>query len=387
MPNILEANALMLEPISSSEYCEIRQTSWAGRGMFAKTSIPASTTVLQSPGPIAYVILQPFRHEVCDWCFAYDNGKRWTISYDIQVKNSRRGVAWFCSDDCYEHWYGNLGELGIEAWIALDQTLASSRPARIKENAKPRPPLTARINNTIPVPRDIEAIWSACDTLASFITTARLAEQPTKAQRRLLREAHQSALSFIDEDDAFLLLAGVLSLERAGLFDEALSKPIPLTWQALLELQPSISEYLKNDSPITRHVAAVHLLLCILPLSLLPYCSAINALRLYTRDSCNSFGIRSQTHGSESEFLGYGVWPSASYFNHSCDPNLVKTSPGRAWIFETSREILPDEELRISYLGDLAPHEMDVEERRKQLKQTWGFDCDCPLCLAQLQVK
>ncbi|EJU03945.1 hypothetical protein DACRYDRAFT_30942, partial [Dacryopinax primogenitus] len=109
-----------------------------------------------------------------------------------------------------------------------------------------------------------------------------------------------------------------------------------------------------------------------------------NALRFYTRDACNSFGIRSQTHGSESEFLGYGVWPSASYFNHSCQPNIRKDTPGRAWVFQTNRDIGSDEELRISYLGDTAPEEMGVDDRRKQLRQTWGFDCDCLLCLAQL---
>ncbi|KZT51901.1 SET domain-containing protein [Calocera cornea HHB12733] len=387
MPSLLEANALMLDPITSAEFCEIRQTPWAGRGMFAKKTIPASTVVLQSPEPIAYVILQPYRHEACDWCFAYDNGTRWPISYDVEDKKGKRGVAWFSSDECCDMWQERMGALGIEAWIALDQAMTTYRRARSKEKTTQPflPPTT--INKSLPIESEVEAIWSACADTANVILAARLVDEPSKAQRRLLREAQKLALSFIDEDDAFLLLSGVLSLERAGPFDQTLSEPAPPTWQALLELQPSVSLYLKNDSPIVRHVAAIHLLLCILPLPLLPYCTALNALRLFTRDACNSFGIRSQTHGSESEFLGYGVWPSASYFNHSCAPNLVKLSPGREWVFETSREILPDEELRISYLGDLAPHEMDVEERRKQLKLTWGFDCDCPLCLAQLQIK
>ena len=42
------------------------------------------------------------------------------------------------------------------------------------------------------------------------------------------------------------------------------------------------------------------------------------------RDIGNSFGIWSTADSNEDpEMLGYGIWPIASFFNHSCLPNAT----------------------------------------------------------------
>ena len=65
----------------------------------------------------------------------------------------------------------------------------------------------------------------------------------------------------------------------------------------------------------------------------------------------NAFGIWSEvTDPSEDkEFLGFGVYPSASFFNHSCSPNIVKTRNNSEMVFTTSKDIEIGEELCISY--------------------------------------
>ena len=95
---------------------------------------------------------------------------------------------------------------------------------------------------------------------------------------------------------------------------------------------------------------------------------------------------RTETGGQEgedeepgSEILGFGLWPSASYWNHSCSPNVRKQRHGRAWRFWADRQVETNEELCISYLGG-DEKQMSVGQRRERLKSWWGFDCACRKC-------
>ena len=74
----------------------------------------------------------------------------------------------------------------------------------------------------------------------------------------------------------------------------------------------------------------------------------------------NAFGIWSEvTDPSEDkEFLGFGVYPSASFFNHSCSPNIVKTRNNSEMVFTTSKDIEIGEELCISYGNTDEPVEL-----------------------------
>ncbi|KAL1652085.1 hypothetical protein SLS58_000209 [Diplodia intermedia] len=93
---------------------------------------------------------------------------------------------------------------------------------------------------------------------------------------------------------------------------------------------------------------------------------------LATRDSMNSFGIRS-LDDEGAEFFGYGVWTSASYFNHSCSPNVEKKRVGRAWHFTACRDVRKGEELCITYLSG-EERALNTDARRKLLANSWGFN-------------
>ncbi|RMD42439.1 hypothetical protein DV735_g2637, partial [Chaetothyriales sp. CBS 134920] len=113
--------------------------------------------------------------------------------------------------------------------------------------------------------------------------------------------------------------------------------------------------------------------------------SAERSQELVSRAAHNAFSIRPTNDGDQSgEFLGYGVWPEASFFNHSCRPTVRKARQGRCWAFwvDGEREIGPGQELTITYLGG-DERELTVEERRKRLQDEWSFRCCCPRCVEE----
>ena len=67
------------------------------------------------------------------------------------------------------------------------------------------------------------------------------------------------------------------------------------------------------------HVCSYLQLLALVPTPMLPSVTATVCRQIMARDSNNSFGIRS-LEDDGSEFFGWGVWPEASFFNHSCQP-------------------------------------------------------------------
>jgi hypothetical protein len=76
--------------------------------------------------------------------------------------------------------------------------------------------------------------------------------------------------------------------------------------------------------------------------------------------------------------LRNGFWIHASYVNHSCVPNTVRTFIGDIHFLRATRDIEPGEELTHQYISP----DIDIAERQKKYKATWGFECDCRLCEA-----
>ncbi|ELK10625.1 SET and MYND domain-containing protein 3 [Pteropus alecto] len=77
--------------------------------------------------------------------------------------------------------------------------------------------------------------------------------------------------------------------------------------------------------------------------------------------------------------VGVGLYPSMSLLNHSCDPNCSIVFNGPHLLLRAVRDIEAGEELTICYLDML----MTSEERRKQLRDQYCFECDCSRCQTQ----
>lgn len=98
------------------------------------------------------------------------------------------------------------------------------------------------------------------------------------------------------------------------------------------------------------------------------------------RDHGNVFGIWDTAIAGDSEMLGWGMYAQGSYFNHNCCPNVRKQRVGRAMSFYASRDIMPGEELCITYIHVADP----VHQRSAELKAEWYFDCACARCQREL---
>jgi len=321
----------------------------AGLSCYATRDILASTNVLDTHrSPIAWVICKPFRKEVCAWCFSYNRGNILKHKLETGGRNSR-GVAWFCQTPCIEAWRDEVTEEGVRAITVVEEAL--TRLHLTAPGADEDSPCT---------PNDIDSAWEEAISISEKILT----DRKRKPQARsVLRSA------CFDIDDFRFILSGLISFHRNK---EAISE--------VLQLNPSWSPYLTSRSKLTQHVDILYFLTCALPLDspvlscITPYC--ITAL--ITRDSGNSFGIWDLQLAGQ-ELFGYAMYPCASYFNHSCSPNLQKRRIGRFYEFITCCEVVEGEELCISYLGG-AEEELDKQSRQKRLREGWFFDCSCSRC-------
>lgn len=89
-----------------------------------------------------------------------------------------------------------------------------------------------------------------------------------------------------------------------------------------------------------------------------------------------SADILTQPPNSNPE-LRNGFWNHASYINHSCVPNSIRTFIGDVRFLRAARDIAIGEEITNQYI---AP-EIDIDDRQDKYRSTWGFECDCELCV------
>lgn len=97
--------------------------------------------------------------------------------------------------------------------------------------------------------------------------------------------------------------------------------------------------------------------------------------RLCAATQCNSFGV----YDLEDHCVGFGMYPAASYFNHSCVPNLCRVMHHgtRLAAFYALRPITALEPLTICYTD---VEQLNSAERRRNLLETYRFFCQCERC-------
>jgi SET and MYND domain-containing protein len=341
-------------PVPTSSLFEVRQTQHAGRAVFATQDIPAGTSLLRSSDVAVTILYREYLREVCFECFAYDRGRQWG------VRDNGAGLAW-CSETCKAVWLErNGGALGIEAHKAVEDVIKRKTRREEVDGAADE-----EHDAKEPTSQEVDSAWRAAEKLGLTIIDGRSAAKPTKAQARVV-----STLPAPSPPVLCYLLSAVLSHSTAT----------PSTWQDLLYLHPSTTPYLTTHM-LRTHITAYHHLLSVVPTSLLAFTTPTNLRSVVTRDAHNSFGIRSLDDGG-SEMFGHGIWPSGSYWNHSCSPNVNKRREGRTWVFTAGRDVKSGEELCITYLGG-DEVDMDVTERREQLWNAWRFVCACTRCVEE----
>jgi hypothetical protein len=98
----------------------------------------------------------------------------------------------------------------------------------------------------------------------------------------------------------------------------------------------------------------------------------------FARVEKNSFeGTSLYGWGHDESLEAVVVW-KASFFNHSCTPDLLYHCIGNGEVyFQALRSIQKDEEIFVSYYHKLLT---DTASRRQCLLQTWEFHCMCQAC-------
>ena len=337
--------------LPETEDWRVEDTATAGRGVFARANLTAGSHFLStSPNlsPIAHVILRKYRREVCAACFLYNRGREW------KLRKPDLGLA-FCSTECLTIWTKAIKEDEVQARRVIEAHLQ-------RQNKTPR----GEENDVTAKSEDDTCTWEEAAEQGNRIVEARGRARPTKIDKRLVQSHIQEA---VDPDIVHFLLSGSLA-RRDGSVNGS-----------LLAIADNPNVY-KTASRVD-HIRAYLYLLAVLPLPRLPLVQADYCHELISRASHNAFSIRPISDGEQSgEFLGFGVWPEASFFNHSCQPNVRKERAGRCWRFWIDAGVSEGEELCITYLGG-EEKELDVDQRRRRLHDEWGFTCTCKRCLTE----
>ncbi|KAI5205052.1 GroES-like protein [Aureobasidium subglaciale] len=313
--------------------------------------------VADTPGAAeiaASIVYREYWKEVCAQCFKYDRGRNW------KIRDAKTGHA-FCSDECQVIWKKDIvndeaASMAIEGLGKTGQSNPSDQDYNPAYNL-PRP--------TIP---EIESAWKSAEETATKIRAARLSAKPSKPERRLLTQI----LAVPPTRDLILYqLPALLTIANS-----------PSLWSDVLILESESAPY-TSPADLELQITSYHHLLACAPLPLLEYITAENLRDLAAKSSHNVFNIWSQDlddgGSGGSECLGYGLWTAASYWNHSCGPNIWKRREGRTWKFWAERDVTEGEALCISYLGG-DEKDMTRQERRDKLKEHWKFDCACSRC-------
>jgi SET and MYND domain-containing protein len=139
----------------------------------------------------------------------------------------------------------------------------------------------------------------------------------------------------------------------------------------------------KSTFDLETHVNSFLQLTALVPEDVLASVTSELCRTLINAASHNSFGIRSGSEDME-EYMGYALYPEASYFNHSCTPNIAKERVDNVWEFYASRDIGVGEECCITYFGG-DEEDMAVKVRRLRAREHWGFVCMCARCMQESQ--
>ncbi|ODV92217.1 hypothetical protein CANCADRAFT_805 [Tortispora caseinolytica NRRL Y-17796] len=309
------------------KFCEIRESATGGRGVFATQAIPRDTVVHSEQVPYASIIFKPFRNETCAYCF------KWNSNRNMPVCAAIPGIR-FCSTQCIEAWYLQYNYCGYLT-SAIDSIVRYYNAHKDMRGEAAAPYLWDALETDQAPSLDLDE--TACN-MAIYAASV------------LTREC-------VPTDDAQHQVEQACKLQSSL---TELLQAIPEILQTYQGAFQILVRTIKKQPELTDKVTKEKV--C--------YYFGIEAV--------NAFGIWEQPLFSDSECLGSAVYPEASFFNHSCDPNCGKSFIGSALVITTARDIPSDSELFIAYGSHKLPEDRD--ERVDYLQKRWFFTCQCPKC-------
>ncbi|XP_028395252.1 histone-lysine N-methyltransferase SMYD3-like [Dendronephthya gigantea] len=98
---------------------------------------------------------------------------------------------------------------------------------------------------------------------------------------------------------------------------------------------------------------------------------------LFCKVNCNAFTICD----GELKPIGLGLYQTAAFLNHSCEPNCIAVFIGATCHIRNIKNVEQDQELFISYTELMRPRAV----RQDELREQYYFDCACPRCVNELE--
>lgn len=333
-----------------SPYFDVKRTVYGGRGCFASGFIPKGTEILTSERPVGNSVAKDFKKEVCSWCFAYHNGK--TMKHRLQNK------IYFCSEACLSEFqnYDNDGML-TKTLISFDNNFTKNE-CLVDECDVPE--------DTEDPQAVIALIWEEVEQWDLKISKMK----PTKRARFIPK------LTKDDYAEARYVISTVHSMYQGE--DGPLATELSL-FDTLESSEPQKVQKYPYLTISYSNIFKFLRLTC--PDAFQKFITPQSVRNIIGRNLTNAFGIWSPTtsEDEEREYLGFGVYPSASFFNHACCFNVKKHRDGSKYTFTTTEDVPAGSELCISYgiSGD-----EDLESREATLAE-WFFQCGCAKCTTE----
>lgn len=343
---------------------DVKKTIYGGRGCFSNQDISKGTTILVSGPPLGSSVVRPFRKEVCTGCFEYQDGK--TLKHRIDSK------LYFCSSECLEKFTAYDPNNILRSTLIQIEDLYLKCEGEIRDSDIPEKGETLQ--------NEIQTKWNGVIEWETSMCKL-------KPSKRMKFYPH---VTTEDYAEIKYVISVIYSLYRNQIgADQGLNQNIFNSISEAQEvelfklLQSSEREKVeKYPYLLISYINVYKFVRLVVPDCLLPYVTPANVRGIIGRNLTNAFGIWSPIteEDEEREFFGFGVYASASYFNHSCSPNIQKKRVGNKYEFIASKDISNGEELCISY-G--VRNSDNVEERRRCLSE-WFFLCGCCKCVQEL---
>ncbi|KAI8074966.1 hypothetical protein BC940DRAFT_287073 [Gongronella butleri] len=435
--NVDESNDVQVAEIASKEsetsYLQIESLPSKGRAFVAARDIPQGTLV-HVGAPFASVVHQSWMPETCHGCYAFsypksmkikaiaadDDAHRWRKWWQAEMHKEKRSkkakapalsklqlkhVA-FCSDTCKQahirRFAGTKDEHGVPIawykWLTCLYRLEHADDATMDEKDE---------NDAVETRSTREFDVEDDDDLRAFLDGAWVSW--TGSQRR-------DAVMFAEDDEADD--ANDATMLRLMTF--CLLQCQTTTRDALLTMQDNELAAFRSQYKGPRFVSQIDIhgpsaFATFMPSAtrhaMILYKRLAHALTtatteapkpladewvldqrlfraIYYREMANGFGLWEQPAASsifddiitdDLELLGYGIYPSAVYFNHACDANISKVRRGREMLFYAKHDIAKGTEACISYGNVDAP----VHDRRTRLLDHYHFWCACSRCIQE----
>ncbi|CAN6599585.1 potential protein lysine methyltransferase Set6p [Trichomonascus vanleenenianus] len=328
----------------SSDLFEIKETPFGGRGVYSTAPIAKGTPLMTCGTPFASVVFKPFKKEVCAFCYRYEINRTWKIRLDhppTSTKKDRQrtyaGVV-FCSPECRESWSLHYDSDGL---LSHSLDLIEKHVKWADEG-----------HNRVIASDGIDSAWATASTLKKAKPAHLVLEPEEYDTARLVVEVVVNKFRDVSTIQDFECLQSN-ELQQLSIFPELLAS----------------------------HIAIYQFLQQVLPQQVKPFLTTQLVRDTVGREAGNAFGIWQLPLTIESECLGSAIFAQGSFFNHSCEPNVLKERIGSAMHFTALRDIAPDEQLCISY-GMFK--QLDVTKRIDELLRQWHFECRCDKCVADL---